>query len=117
MVFPFKGKPVVVVHQHGGHFAVFHGLEGDHVVAVHLAEGAQAGQPLFGGFATVQLDDRHGLFLERAAGGHEANLALPLGASEIQHRFGQVFSAISFGLKATTRVRAVTPIQSPFLPT
>ncbi len=91
-----QGEPVVVVDQYGGHFAIFHGFERDHVVGVGLAEGAQAGQPFFGGITTVQFDDRHGLFLERAAGGHEADLALPFGAGEIQDRLGQVFFGDQF---------------------
>ena len=55
---PLQGEPVVVVHQNSRHFAVFHSLQGDHVVAVGLAEGTQAGQPFLGGFAAAVVIDR-----------------------------------------------------------
>ncbi|MNX95913.1 hypothetical protein D3C86_1282100 [compost metagenome] len=93
-----QGIPVVVVDQYGSDFTVFHRLEGDHVVGVGLAEGAQAGQPFLGSLTTVHLDDRHSLLLEGATGRHEADLALPLGLSEIHHRLGQVFLVDQLGV-------------------
>ncbi|MNG19253.1 hypothetical protein D3C84_1033950 [compost metagenome] len=47
----------------------------------------------------MHFDDCHGLFLERAAGGHEANLALPFRVGEFHHRFGQVFFIDQFGIE------------------
>ncbi|MNI67638.1 hypothetical protein D3C73_1232810 [compost metagenome] len=84
-LFTLQGEPVVVVHQDCRDFAVFNGFECDHVVAVGLAEGAQAGQPLFGRVHAVYLDDCDGLFLEGAAGRYETNLALPFRVGELHH--------------------------------
>ncbi|VVO39291.1 hypothetical protein PS712_05680 [Pseudomonas fluorescens] len=97
--FPLQGEPVVVVHQNGSHFAVFHGFERDHVIAVSLAECPQTSQPLFGGVHAVHLDDRDRLLLEGAAGGHEADLALPFRIGKLHHRFRQVFFIDQLGVE------------------
>ncbi|VVO40981.1 hypothetical protein PS706_05909 [Pseudomonas fluorescens] len=49
--------------------------------------------------------------------GTKPTLPCHSGPAKSRTDFGRSFSAISFGLKATTRVRAVTPIQSPLAPT
>ncbi|MCY1409973.1 hypothetical protein D9M71_253330 [compost metagenome] len=84
-LFTLQGEPVVVVDQHGGHFAIFHGFERDHIVAVSLAECAQPGQPFLGSVHAVHFDDGDGLFLKGAAGRHEADLALPFWIGEFHH--------------------------------
>ena len=88
--FALQGKPVVVIDQHCRHFAILDSFERHHVVGVGLAEGTQASQPFFCGFTAMQFDDGHGLFLKRAAGGHETDLALPFGVSKVQYRLWEV---------------------------
>ncbi|MNN29638.1 hypothetical protein D3C81_1432500 [compost metagenome] len=98
-LFPLQGEPVVVVDQYGGDFAIFHRFQCNHVVAVGLAECSQTGQPLFGCVHAVHLDDRDRLLLEGAAGGYEADLALPFRIGEFHHRGRQVFFIDQLGVE------------------
>ncbi|MNR01016.1 hypothetical protein D3C85_1168080 [compost metagenome] len=97
--FTLQGEPVVVVDEYGGDFAIFHRFQCNHVVAVGLAECSQTGQPLFGCVHAVHLDDRDRLLLEGAAGGYEADLALPFRIGEFHHRGRQVFFIDQLGVE------------------